>query len=60
MTQDCNPVAATTRFPKSEFEAIENWRRAQRKIPPLAEAMRVLVRRGLAAYGGDDERDQAA
>lgn len=59
MTQeDNNAVAATTRFPQSEFDAVENWRRAQRKIPPLAEALRVLVKRGLAAT--EDEREHAA
>jgi hypothetical protein len=60
MTEDSNAVAATTRFPQDEFDAVENWRRAQRKIPPLAEALRVLVRRGLAASSESDEEQQAA
>lgn len=61
MTQEDNyAVAATTRFLQSEFDAVENWRRSQRRIPPLAEALRVLVRRGLAATEGDEEQEQAA
>ena len=61
MTEEDNyAVAATTRFLQSEFDAVENWRRSQRRIPPLAEALRVLVRRGLAATEADEEQGQAA
>jgi hypothetical protein len=60
MTEDGNPIAATTRFPRAEFDAVENWRRAQRKIPSLAETLRLLVRRGLAASSESDEEQQAA
>jgi hypothetical protein len=35
-------------------ERIENWRRAQPKIPPRSEALRELLERGL------DERPDAA
>jgi len=49
MDQDSNAMAGTTRFSRGDFAAIENWRRAQPKIPPFAEALRVLVRAGLAA-----------
>lgn len=31
------------------FGAVESWRRAQKKIPPRAEAVRRLIERGLAA-----------
>jgi hypothetical protein len=31
-------------------ERVENWRRAQTKIPPLSETLRALIERGL-----DDE-----
>lgn len=59
MTQeDNNMVVATTRFTPSEFDAVENWRRAQRRIPSLADALRILTRRGLKAT--EDEREQAA
>ena len=49
MTQDARPTAIQARFSASELEAIENWRRAQPRIPPLAGAMRTLVRLGLEA-----------
>jgi hypothetical protein len=35
------------RFARSEVEQIENWRREQRQIPNVAEALRALVFRGL-------------
>jgi hypothetical protein len=49
-------VAIQARFPEPELEQIENWRRAQRKIPPLAHAVRALVRRGLRA--AQDEQSE--
>jgi hypothetical protein len=35
------------RFARAEIEWIENWRREQRQIPNVAEALRTLVFRGL-------------
>jgi hypothetical protein len=31
------------------FHLVENWRRAQRKIPPRSEAVRTLLEQALAA-----------
>jgi hypothetical protein len=42
-------IPATAKFKEPEFELIENWRRAQPRIPALSEAMRTLIRRGLEA-----------
>jgi hypothetical protein len=36
------------RIPESQIEAVDDWRRSQRKIPGLAEAVRTLINRGLA------------
>ncbi len=47
MSQKPAATAIQSRFPGPEFEQIQNWRRAQPKIPPLAEAVRTLVKRGL-------------
>ena len=49
-------------FDRPEVEEIDNWRRAQPEIPNLAEAMRVLVKRGLAvsASKSDKGRSRAA
>jgi hypothetical protein len=40
-------IAMAARFAKSEAEQINNWRRAQERIPPMSEALRILVMRGL-------------
>jgi len=37
------------RVDQSFLDAIDNWRRRQPDIPPRAEAIRRLVRKGLAA-----------
>lgn len=37
-------------------EQVENWRRAQPKIPPLSEALRQLIEKALA----DDRRRKPA
>jgi hypothetical protein len=44
-------------FDGPEVAEIDRWRRAQDEIPALAEAMRILVKRGLAT---EDKRGQAA
>ena len=54
-----NGVAIQARFSEPELDEIENWRRAQRKIPPLAHAVRALVRRGLKAVQ-DDQSEEAS
>jgi hypothetical protein len=43
-------------FDGPEVAQIDKWRRQQNEIPPLAEAMRVLVRRGLAATGSEEDQ----
>ncbi|MEH2547143.1 hypothetical protein V1283_003788 [Bradyrhizobium sp. AZCC 2262] len=47
-------------FDEPEIAQIDHWRRRQAVIPTIAEAMRVLVKRGLAAENGGEERGQAA
>jgi hypothetical protein len=42
-------------FSGTEVEQIDQWRRQQDEIPQLAEAMRMLVRRGLAASARSDK-----
>ena len=58
MSQQRVKKAIQAWFDGPEVAEIDRWRRQQDEIPPLAEAMRVLVRRGLAAT--EDERGQAA
>ncbi|AWM07639.1 hypothetical protein [Bradyrhizobium symbiodeficiens] len=41
--------AILARFKVEQAEAIEDWRRAQARIPSLSDAIRYLVDRGLAA-----------
>jgi hypothetical protein len=55
---DNDLVLITTRIPKDQWERVENWRRAQRKIPPLSHALRALLDRGLAA--ADNSEMEAA
>jgi hypothetical protein len=40
-------VAVQTRFPADEFDKLEDWRRAQPKIPSRPDAVRTLIRLGL-------------
>jgi hypothetical protein len=42
-------VAIMSRVPENELFAIENWRRAQPRIPTLSRAIRELIRRGIEA-----------
>jgi len=42
-------TAIQTRFDWPDFARIEDWRRSQARIPPLAETVRMLVKRGLDA-----------
>lgn len=51
--------AIQSRFDDPEVQAIDAWRRAQPLIPNLAEAMRVLVFRGLRASPDEAEEQRA-
>jgi hypothetical protein len=50
--------AIQARFEGPEVAQIESWRRKQESIPPLAEALRTLVKRGLASES-DQQRGAA-
>jgi hypothetical protein len=41
--------AVQVRLAGEEFEQLENWRRSQPNIPPRSEALRELMKLGLAA-----------
>lgn len=47
-------------FDGPEVAQIDRWRRQQDKIPSIADALRTLVKRGLAATGSDEKKSQAA
>ena len=38
-------AAVQVRLSGAEFDSLENWRRAQGKIPPRSEAIREAIRR---------------
>jgi Ribbon-helix-helix protein, copG family len=38
-------TAVQVRLTDSEFDSLENWRRAQEKIPPRSEVLREAIRR---------------
>ena len=40
-----NDAAVQVRLSGEEFDSLENWRRAQEKIPPRSEAIREAIRR---------------
>jgi hypothetical protein len=42
-------VLITARIPKEQLDQLEDWRRRQRRIPPMTVAVRILLERGLAA-----------
>lgn len=44
------------RFEPDLFNAIEEWRRQQPKIPPRPEAIRLIIRKGLAAFKAETEK----
>jgi len=46
-----NGAAIQVRLTGSEFQSLENWRRAQEAIPPRSEVVREAIRRLLAAEG---------
>jgi hypothetical protein len=50
--QPTENAAVQVRLSGAEFDSLENWRRAQEKIPPRSEAVREAIRRLVRA--GDD------
>ena len=38
-------AAVQVRLSEGELDSLENWRRAQEKIPPRSEALREAIRR---------------
>jgi hypothetical protein len=50
--QPTENAAVQVRLSGAEFDSLENWRRAQGKIPPRSEAIREAIRRLVRA--GDD------
>jgi hypothetical protein len=44
------------RFLPEQFDAIEQWRREQPKIPQRPEAIRILVEEGLASFKRKGEK----
>jgi hypothetical protein len=46
-------ILITARIRKEQLEKLEDWRRRQDRIPPMTEAVRVLLDRGLAADAGE-------
>jgi hypothetical protein len=43
--QSTETAAVQVRLTGAEFDSLENWRRAQDKIPPRSEAIREAIRR---------------
>ena len=43
--QPTENAAVQVRLSGDEFDSLENWRRAQEKIPPRSEAIREAIRR---------------
>jgi hypothetical protein len=43
--QPTENAAVQVRLSGAEFDSLENWRRAQEKIPPRSEAIREAIRR---------------
>jgi hypothetical protein len=43
--QPTENAAVQVRLSGEEFHSLENWRRAQEKIPPRSEAIREAIRR---------------
>ena len=43
--QPTENAAVQVRLTGAEFDSLENWRRAQGKIPPRSEAIREAIRR---------------
>ena len=54
--QPTENAAVQVRLSGAEFDSLENWRRAQAKIPPRSEAIREAIRQLVRAA----ERQEAA
>lgn len=52
-------IAIQARFNAQLFDEIENWRRSQPKIPPLATAIRALVVQGLSASSAANNAERS-
>ena len=48
-------ILVQTRLPPDEHDRLEDWRRSQRRIPSISNALRVLLRQAL-----DADRNAAA
>ena len=53
-------AAVQVRLTGTEFDALENWRRAQEKIPPRSEAIREAIRRLVKQHTTSGEAGTAA
>jgi metal-responsive CopG/Arc/MetJ family transcriptional regulator len=53
--QSTENAAVQVRLSGAELVALENWRRAQEKIPPRSEAIREAIRR--LVHPADDTSD---
>jgi hypothetical protein len=49
-------AAIQVRLSGTEFDSLENWRRAQQKIPPRSEAVREAIRRLVTQALGTEMR----
>jgi len=54
--QPTENAAVQVRLSGAEFDSLENWRRAQEKIPPRSEAIREAIRR--LVHAPDEPDDQ--
>jgi hypothetical protein len=53
-------AAIQVRLSGSELDSLENWRRAQEKIPPRSAALRAAIRRLVAGPSDSPEREGRA
>jgi hypothetical protein len=60
MSQKREKKACQAWFDGPEIAQIDRWRRQQDEIPSIADAMRTLVKRGLAASSVVQTEGQAA
>jgi hypothetical protein len=49
-------AAVQVRLTGNELDSLENWRRAQKKIPPRSEALREAIRRLVTPLAACKER----
>jgi metal-responsive CopG/Arc/MetJ family transcriptional regulator len=58
--QPTENAAVQVRLSGAEFDSLENWRRAQEKIPPRSEALREAIRRLVRAADEPDDQHRDA